>query len=237
MTTLKVLAAGSLRPVWQPLMESFRQSSGIEVLTDFGPAGLLRQRIEQGERVDLFASANLAHPQSLQAQGVAQRVEVFTYNRLCLTVAKDRVADDLLWLDVLRHPDVRVGTSTPHADPSGDYTWQLFDNIEKTHAGVGERLRQTALPLVGGPHSAAVPPGELAAAWVVRSGQCEAFIGYASYARRLAACADVRVLDIAQAYNVRAEYAFAQCHERAAPLSQFLLTTAVRERLRLEGFG
>ena len=242
MTELKVLAAGSLRPVWQTLMESFQQQSGIRVQTDFGPAGLLRQRIEAGETVDLFASANHAHPQRLLAQGLAQRVEIFTRNRLCLTARKERLDASATWLDLLRDPRLTLGTSTPLADPSGDYTWQLFDNIDKCFSdvgepGLGELLRNKAKTLVGGPESTPIPAGELAADWLIRSGQCDLFIGYASYARCLEKCTELRVLDIAEEYNVPADYAFAQCHARAAPLSEFLLTTAVREYLETQGYS
>ena len=60
---MRVLAAGSLHSVWQPLMAQFPE----HVDTQFGPAGLLRERIEAGERCDLFASANLEHPLALQS--------------------------------------------------------------------------------------------------------------------------------------------------------------------------
>lgn len=242
MITLNVLAAGSLRPVWQTLMESFQQQSGIKVQSDFGPAGLLRQRIEAGETVDLFASANLAHPQRLLTQGLAQQVDIFAHNRLCITARKDLTVEPLSWLDLLRDPRLTLGTSTPLADPSGDYTWQLFDNIDKYFStvgepGVGELLRNKAKKLVGGPESALIPTGELAADWLIRSGECDLFIGYASYARRLEKCAELQLIDIPEEYNVRADYAFAQCHEQAAPLSEFLLTTAVRDYLEHQGYS
>ncbi len=69
---MRALAAGSLRRVWPQLMAHFPEP----VETQFGPAGLLRERIESGEACDLFASANLAHPQALLAAGRAQSVAV-----------------------------------------------------------------------------------------------------------------------------------------------------------------
>jgi molybdate transport system substrate-binding protein len=95
------------------------------VETVFGPAGLLRERIEAGEPCDLFASANLAHPQALDALAVVP----FTRNTLCLTVRSDvlRAGDD--WLSLLTRDDIRIATSTAGADPSGDYTQVLFDRM------------------------------------------------------------------------------------------------------------
>jgi len=69
--SIKVLAAGSLRLAWSTLCDTFKEETGNSVVTEFGPAGLLRERIEQGEKVDLFASANTAHPLSLQQHGKA----------------------------------------------------------------------------------------------------------------------------------------------------------------------
>lgn len=234
---LTVRAAGSLRPVWPSLMSLFTQQSGIAVETQFGPAGLLLARIEQGDRVHFFASANLAHPQRLLARGLAQRVETFTSNRLCLTAHREKVKPHSSWLSLLCDPTLQLGTSTPHADPSGDYTWQLFGQIEKTHPGVGERLRQSALTLVGGPDSQAVPQGELAAAWLITSGRCDLFIGYASYAGLLAQREELRVIEIEADYNIRADYAFAQCSKLASPLSEFMLSAAAQNYLQRQGFG
>lgn len=68
---MHILAAGSLRAVWQSLMACYQEK---DVLCDFGPAGLLRERIEAGEPCDFFASANMAHPQALLDAGRAQSV-------------------------------------------------------------------------------------------------------------------------------------------------------------------
>ncbi len=55
--SLTLLAAGSLKSAFLPLLARFQQLSGIQVEAQFGPAGLLRERIEGGERCSLFACA------------------------------------------------------------------------------------------------------------------------------------------------------------------------------------
>lgn len=70
-TTLTLLAAGSLRSAFLPLVAHFRQHTGLAVDAQFGPAGLLRERIEAGSPCAVFASANAAHPQALLALGSA----------------------------------------------------------------------------------------------------------------------------------------------------------------------
>ncbi|MGB9095934.1 substrate-binding domain-containing protein [Erwinia sp.] len=236
MSRIKVLAAGSLRVVWPTLISAFERESGVTVTTDFGPAGLLLQRIEQGERCDLFASANSAHPQSLVNKGSALDIGLFTHNKLCLSVTTKLAAEGRDWLDLLLDPTLRLATSTPLSDPSGDYTWQLFERIEATHPGKGNALKKRAMTLVGGPQSAAIPPGELAASWLLSSGQAEMFIGYQSYAPLLKAGGEVVTIAIPAPWQIKAEYGFALCQESARPLAAFLLSAKAKQIFKAAGF-
>ena len=83
-TTLTLLAAGSLRSAFLPLVAHFRQHTGLAVDAQFGPAGLLRERIEAGSPCAVFASANAAHPQALLQAGLAQECQGFASNQLML---------------------------------------------------------------------------------------------------------------------------------------------------------
>ncbi|MBP2168008.1 molybdate transport system substrate-binding protein [Erwinia toletana] len=233
---LRVLAAGSLRKVWPALMAAFQQQSGIRVTTQFAPAGLLRQRIISGEPCDLFASANLAHPTALQQQGHALQVAVFAHNQLCLTAKADVVQADDNWLTLLARPQLRLATSTPESDPSGDYAWQLFDRIEQQHPGVGNSLKKRALCLVGGAESPPIPAGELAASWLINHHRAELFLGYASYWAELQTGPTLRTLAIAPAYQPAIAYAFAVCQPQAQPLAEFLLAAEAQRLLAAAGF-
>ncbi|WP_161801918.1 substrate-binding domain-containing protein, partial [Klebsiella aerogenes] len=123
-TSLTLLAAGSLKSAFLPLLARFQQLSGILVEAQFGPAGLLRERIEGGERCSLFASANTEHPQALLQAGLAINCCSFAANRLMLTARRAPDTDRADWLALLRDGRLRLATSTPGCDPSGDYTWQ-----------------------------------------------------------------------------------------------------------------
>ncbi|WP_437609118.1 molybdate ABC transporter substrate-binding protein [Erwinia sp. V71] len=236
MSQLQVLAAGSLRNVWPALMATFEQQTGSTVATQFAPAGLLRQRIINGEPCDLFASANLAHPQALLQQGLAIQVELFTRNQLCLTAKASLVSRDDDWLTLLSRPSLRLATSTPASDPSGDYTWQLFDTIEQRHPGLGVKLKKRAMSLVGGADSAPIPAGKLAARWLIDSGHAELFLGYQSYAAELRRDAALRVFAIPRDYQPDIAYGFALCQPRAAALAAFLLNPAAQQLLHAAGF-
>lgn len=150
---MRILAAGSLRVVWPQLMAAFQ----ADAVCDFGPAGLLRERIEAGEACDFFASANLAHPQALLESGRALWVAPFTTNRLCLSVRAQAMREGEDWLSLLTRRDLRIGTSTAGCDPSGDYTQQLFSRMGKE----GEAVRKRAVALVGGRQTLPLP----AAGW------------------------------------------------------------------------
>ena len=71
---LRVLAAGSLREVLGEIGNWYRKITGVEITADFDPSGILSQRIEKGERADLFASADVRHPLALENEGLATRV-------------------------------------------------------------------------------------------------------------------------------------------------------------------
>jgi len=130
---MQILAAGSLKGVWPALMAYFP----VPVETRFGPAGLLRERIEAGESCDLFASASEEHPQTLLAAGRALAVMPFTSNRLCITVRSDCLLPGDDWFTLLTRDSLRIATSTPGTDPSGDYTQVLFSRM----GNAGEAVR------------------------------------------------------------------------------------------------
>src|ERR1700738_463559 len=58
-------AAGSLRGALADVAQAFETSSGNRVQQKYGASGTLRDAIADGERAEVFASANMAHPQSL----------------------------------------------------------------------------------------------------------------------------------------------------------------------------
>mgnify|MGYP002656179000 CR=1 FL=1 len=227
---MHILAAGSLRAVWQPLMACFQEK---DVLCDFGPAGLLRERIDAGEPCDFFASANMAHPQALLDAGRAQSVAPFATNRLCLTVRASAVREDDDWLSLLTRPDLRIGTSTAGCDPSGDYTQQLFSRM----GDAGTRARERAVALVGGRDTLPLPAGSLAAEWLIGNDYTDVFIGYASYAPRLRLIEALTVVEIPAPYNPIAEYGFACLSEKGKTFADFLLTPEARLILCQHGFA
>ncbi|WP_162567656.1 substrate-binding domain-containing protein [Variovorax sp. SRS16] len=54
--------------------------------TKFGASGRMRERIEAGERVDVFTSADVGHARKLVDEGRASVMALFAQNTLCFPV-------------------------------------------------------------------------------------------------------------------------------------------------------
>ena len=175
---LRVLAAGSLREVMTEIGERYKAATGITVTAEFGPSGLLRERIEKGDHADLFASADMGHPLKLLRDGRATRAVMFTRNTLC-GIAVPRVGlTTANFLDRLLDPTVKLGTSTPKADPSGDYTWTMFRRADALRPGSYEILSGKAQQIVGGPSNNAPVDGKDPAVAALAAGRVDIVIGY-----------------------------------------------------------
>lgn len=180
---VKVLAAGSLRTAMTDIIQTFTDSTGTAIEADFGPAGFLRERIEAGEQFDLFASANMEHPQRLVKAGLAADVARFARNRLCVVARRDLGLTPENFVTVATDPAIRLGTSTPVVDPSGDYALEVFRLVEARFPGLGRALEAKALRLVGGRVPTPVPPGKQGAGWLIASGKADMFLTYESNGR------------------------------------------------------
>ncbi|MHC5738042.1 molybdate ABC transporter substrate-binding protein [Nostoc sp.] len=162
---VKLYGAGSLRDSLTEVAESFNEKYGIPVETRFGPSGLIREFIEEefsetGKSADVFASADIDNPQTLFAEGLSEPVVNFTSNRMTAVVTGLGITSDNL-LDFLLKPEIKLGTSTPIADPSGNYAWQIFDKADRVTPGSSQILKDKALQLVGGnPNAPIVPNGK-----------------------------------------------------------------------------
>jgi ABC-type molybdate transport system substrate-binding protein len=204
--------------------------------TVFGASGLLRGRIAGGEACDVFVSANLAHAQAL-AEGRA--VRVFARNAMCaLTRAELGIRPKSL-LERMLDPGMRIGMSTPEADPSGDYALEIFRRADSVRPGAGAALRAKAASLTGAP-DIPKPDGPLGVyASIMASRQADIFLTYVTNAR--AASAETPGLDtiaLPPALAVGAEYGLVAVSDRpeAALLATHLLSPAARAILAEHGF-
>lgn len=191
---IPVVAAGSLRDAMTEIARAHEARTGQKFTLSFAASGLLRERIEKGEATQVFASADMGHPQRLADGGSWGMPRVFARNQLCaLTQANLNLTPDRL-LDALLDPAIRLGASTPNADPAGDYAWALFRRADAVRVGAYGILERKALQLTGGPTSPKAPAGRGTYAWVMDQGQADIFLTYCTNA--VAAQAEVPRLKI-----------------------------------------
>jgi hypothetical protein len=94
----------------------------------------------------------------LQLVGFADAGSGLRGNALCALAAPQVDATPETLLATLLRADIRVGTSTPRADPSGDYAWALFRKADALQPGAYAVLDAKALKLTGSADSPTPPP-------------------------------------------------------------------------------
>jgi molybdate transport system substrate-binding protein len=242
---LRVYAAGSLRSALVDIAAGYDASNSSaeagKIAFTFGASGLLRERIEGGERADVFASADLGHPTALVSQGRTDgTVVTFTQNRMCILARPEITGTSSTVIDIVLDPDIRLGISTPKSDPSGDYAVELFSRIDSVKPGSGERLQSKALQLTGGPSSPKAPEGRNQYGWILQEGQADIFLTYCTNAR--AATRDdprLRIIEVPAAISVSAPYGLvilANAKPAAAAFVAYIMSQAGQARLAAHGF-
>lgn len=238
---VQVYAAGSLRDALIEIARDHEARTGQKVVLTFAASGLLRERIEQGAPAQVFASADTKHPQRLANQGQWQAPVVFTRNTLCaLAQGTVAVTPDTL-LGTMLQPQVRLGISTPKADPAGDYAWALFQKADALQPGATARLEAKALQLTGGANSAQAPAGRNTYAWVMEQNRADVFLTYCTNA--VAARAEVpslQVVAVPEALQVGAAYGLtvrAGAPAQAQAFAQAVLQPPAQAVLRRLGFA
>jgi molybdate transport system substrate-binding protein len=180
--TVQLYAAGSLRSALTEIAAAFEAQAGIKVQAKFGASGTLKDEIAAGPRADVFASANMEHPQALANARKSGPVVLFARNRLCALARPGIAVETTTLLDRMLDPNVKLGTSTPRADPSGDYAWEVFRKADKLRPGAFATLERKALKLVGGPDTPTAPPERSVYGMLIADGKADLFLTYCTNA-------------------------------------------------------
>src|SRR5262249_1075711 len=149
---------------------------------EYGPSGLLKNQISEGAKADVFASANMEHPEALHDEKKSGPAIRFARNRLCALVKSDLKADSASLLERMLDPGVKLGTSTPKADRGGDYAFEVFRKADVIRPGAQAALQNKALQLTGNTGSATPPPGRTVYGWHVAEGHADIFLTYCTNA-------------------------------------------------------
>lgn len=243
---LVLYGAGSLRRVMTEMADAFGAAHGLRVKTQFAFSGLMRQRIEAGERVDVFTSADIGHPAKLMADGRAVTMAMFARNALCLlSPGRIGAVTPQSALDAMLREGVKIGVYPPDTDPLGAYTVRLFELADKLRPGSAAALKARSVVIEA--HNSNPPPRVSGDAEVdaLIAGQLDLVIAYCSAAANYQA-ANEKAPEIKAALTrfpaeltIGPEYGLAvvkTARPQAASLALFILSTQGQEILQKNGF-
>lgn len=237
--SIELRAAGSLQVAMNDIISAYQVAQNQTVAAQYAPSGLLLKRIQAGEKVDLFASANMKHPQALVDAGQGEQVHPFARNQLCALAQPgiELTSDNML--EKLLDPNLKLGTSTPKADPAGDYAWALFARAEKVQAQSQSRLEAKALQLTGGPDSAKAPADRNPYGWVMENKQADIFLTYCTNAvLAKKQVTDLQIVNLPSTLAVGADYGLVVLKNAQAAtqtLAEFILSP--KGQAILTGYG
>ena len=181
--TIQLYAAGSLKLALTEVARSYEEATGNKVESIYGASGLLKNEISTGAKADVFASANMEHPQALHDEKKSGPVFQFARNALCALVRPGLKVDSANLLERMLDPSIKLGTSTPKADPSGDYAFEVFRKAEVIKPGAQAALEAKALQLTGNTASATPPTGRSVYSWHLAEGRADIFLTYCTNAQ------------------------------------------------------
>jgi molybdate transport system substrate-binding protein len=234
-------AAGSLRSALTEVTTAFEAGTGVKVQAKFGPSGVLKDEIAGGTRADVFASANMEHPQALATAKRSGPVVLFARNQLCALARPRLEVDSASILDRMLDSDIKLGTSTPRNDPAGDYAWEVFHKADMIKPGAFAALETKALQLVGGPSAPTAPPGHSVYAMLLADGAADIFLTYCTAAvEAQAENGALRIVRLPGQLAVAADYGLTVitgAPANAYQLAMFILSADGQRSLAKHGFA
>lgn len=113
--SVMLYAAGSLNKALDLIASNYEKKYSAQIVSKFGPSGLLRKEIESGANVDVFASANMAHPEQLAASGWGSPVVLSEFLLLynCMKLINKKY--------------LRKYSTNKYTNKKCGYTWDLAD--------------------------------------------------------------------------------------------------------------
>ncbi|ABR55558.1 molybdenum ABC transporter, periplasmic molybdate-binding protein [Methanococcus vannielii SB] len=149
-TKITVSAASSLTEAFTDIKTEFeKDNQNIKVTLNFGASGSLRQQVEAGAPVDVFASASESHVNILEKANLTLKDSkaIFAKNSLVLIVPKGNPLKISSVTDLKNANVTKIAIGNPETAPVGKYTkesllkMELWDNLEPKVV-YGENVRQ-----------------------------------------------------------------------------------------------
>jgi molybdate transport system substrate-binding protein len=213
---VKVFAASSLMEAFGEIAADFEKAVGTPVELSFAGSQVLRTQIEQGAPADVYAFADLIHADALKNAGLVRNRDVFTRNALAIVVPGEGARIRSVQ-DVARR-GMKVVVAGP-AVPVGHYTAQVIAKLAASGL-YGDDFQTRVL--------ANVVSQETNVRTVlakVTLGEADAGFVYLTDAKTVAD--KVGILEIADRYNVVAEYPIGLVAKSKHPLASSFVERVV----------
>ncbi len=209
--TLTVFAAGSLTESFERLARAFEAANpDVRVECNFAGSQQLLAQLRQGARADVFASANRREMDGAIADGLvdagAQRL--FAHNRLVVIVS-NKGAHGVTDLAGLAAPDLKLVLADPSV-PIGGYTQQMLQGAAALPGMPSDFAGRVAANVVSREQNVKAVLAK------VRLGEADGGVVYATDVTA-AAARDVRVVQVPEAVNPKADYPIAPLRRSGDP--------------------
>lgn len=239
--------AGALRTALGEISNNFTEKYGIPVTQVSGPCGSLRERIEQefllqGASADVYASGSIRNPQKLFDQGLSDPVVSFSQTRLVALTRPGLSVTSNNLLDLLLDPNIKIATSTPIKDSSGDYAQEIFQKADNIKPRSFQILNDKALRLVGGAPTTVTPPaGVDTYKYIIEDEKLAdvALVYYTVGLASVAAASDLQIVELPDKLATNATFSLTVL-KGASPdgekLAQYILSPEGQQVLSKYGF-
>ncbi len=141
--TLRIFAADALPKPIEEIGHLFeKQHPGVHLYYSFMGSGVLKGDIEEGAPADIFLSANARFQKQLIKRNFVKGYRTFAYDYLAIATPYNNPGDitSANFIQKLMDKNISLTTSTPNADPAGDYTWKVFKIINEQYPGAFEKI-------------------------------------------------------------------------------------------------
>jgi molybdate transport system substrate-binding protein len=183
----------------------------------------------------------MEHPQALAKANKSGPVVLFARNKLCALVRPGLAVTSDNLLERMLDPIIKLATSTPKADPSGDYAFETFRKAEAIRKNARASLESKALQLTGGASSAAAPAGRNPYGWHIAEGRADIFLAYCTAARDARKeNPDLQTVALPDALAVSADYGLtvtSGASPGAWQFALFILSSEGQRMLASHGFS
>ncbi|OKH20566.1 hypothetical protein FACHB389_32605 [Nostoc calcicola FACHB-389] len=240
-----LFGAGSLRGALSEVARNFENVNGGTVETSFAFSGLQRERIENGEKADVFASADVSNPLTLYQKGLSGPVVNFTSNRLVAVINSDFELTTNNFLQQLLSNVDKIGTFPPLSDPLGAYTQDLYRKADAILPGSLQNLNEKSIFFT----QELVPPDKFTSGGLIAWGlqeappelKVDAFISY--YTSALAALEispNLKVVELPENLAIKADYGLTVLKDaspKGQELADYILSPDGQDVLAKYGFS